>query len=381
MRVLFACGGTAGHINPAIAAARLIESRNKGARILFVGAERGMENQLVPREGYPLKTVKITRFQRSISLASLSYNLKTLHYLSTSRRQARAILEEFKPDLVVGTGGFASYPVVREAARRGIPTAIHESNAVPGLTTKMLSRSAGRVMVGFEESRVHYRHPDRVVVTGTPVRAEFFSRTRAEARAELGLWEDKPLVLSYFGSLGARDMNRIMAEFIRRESRDKPFYHMHAAGSGGFATMKDQIQKMGIDLVHIPEITLKEYIYNMAQVMAAADLVICRAGASTISELTALSKPAVLFPSPNVTGDHQVKNAGVLRQRGAAIVFSETDCSGDLLFEEVAGLLSHRERLRDMQKKAGAVSVPDAAERMYEVMMDLLRERRENPET
>lgn len=373
MRVLFTCGGTAGHINPAIAAARLIESRNKSAEILFVGAEGGMENQLVPREGYALRTVKITRFQRSVSLFSLRYNLKTLRNIPASRRQAKRILKEFQPDLVVGTGGFASYPVVREAARQGIPTAIHESNAVPGLTTKTLARCVDRVMVGFEESRVHYRHSDRVVVTGTPVREAFFTLTKAEARARLGLAKDKPLVLSYFGSLGAREMNRKMAEFMRLESRDVPFYHMHAAGSAGFSTMSDTVLKMGIDLSRYPELSLREYIYNMAQVMAAADLVICRSGASTISELTALSKPSILFPSPNVTGNHQLKNAKVLEKRGAALLFSETECSGKALFEEVSRLLGDRETLLSMRRAAGAVAVPDAEERMYSTLMELIR--------
>jgi UDP-N-acetylglucosamine--N-acetylmuramyl-(pentapeptide) pyrophosphoryl-undecaprenol N-acetylglucosamine transferase len=373
LKVLFTCGGTAGHINPAIAAANLLKSRHPEAEILFVGAQRGMENELVPREGYPLKTVEVMRFQRSFSWFAIRYNARTLYQLPRSKRQARQILREFKPDLVVGTGGYASYPVVREAARQKIPTAIHESNAVPGLTTKMLAKVADRVMVGFEDSRRHYSRPGRVVVTGTPVRGDFFARTRAEARRELGLAGSRPLVLSYFGSLGARDMNRKMAEFIRLECQTDPFYHIHGAGNAGFQWMPGLIRSLGVDLEQHPAVQVKEYIYNMALIMAAADLIICRAGASTISEVTALSKPAILIPSPNVTGNHQEKNARVLERRGAAIVIPEAECSGARLFETASGILTDETRLMEMKQASGAVSAPDAAERMYQVMMELLR--------
>ena len=372
MKVLFTCGGTAGHINPAIAAARLVKERHPEAEVLFVGAERGMENQLVPREGYDLRTVNIMRFQRSISLFSLKYNLKTLYHLPASRRQAKAILREFQPDLVLGTGGYASYPVVREAAKLHIPCAIHESNAVPGLTTKMLANVADRILVGFEESRQYYKHPDRVVVTGTPVRGDFFELNRAQARAQLGITDEKPLVLSYFGSLGARDMNRQMAEFMRLECKMEPFHHIHATGKAGYEWMPDHLKSLGVDLDAHPGVQMREYLYNMSVVMAAADVVICRAGASTISELTALSKPAILIPSPNVTGNHQEKNARVLEKRGAAMVFLESESSGNLLFEETYRLLTDPERLRKMREAAGAVSAPDAAQRIYSVMIELM---------
>ena len=373
MNVLFTCGGTAGHINPAIAAAGLLRQRHPEANILFAGAQRGMENELVPREGYPLKTVEIMRFQRSFSWFSVKYNVKTLYHLPRSRRQAREIIRDFRPDLVVGTGGYASYPVVREAAKLGIPTAIHESNAVPGLTTKLLAKVADRIMVGFEDSRRHYQKPERVVVTGTPVRGDFFSRTRGEARAELGIDDTKPLILSYFGSLGAREMNRQMAEFIRLECKTEPFFHIHGAGSAGYEWMPELLRSKGVDLAQHPDVRLEEYIYNMAVVMAAADLIICRAGASTISEVMALAKPAIFIPSPNVTGNHQEKNARVLERRGAAIVLPEAECSGAALFETADRLLADEQRLKEMKQAAAAISATDAAERMYQVMMALLR--------
>ena len=197
MNVLFTCGGTAGHVNPAVALARIFQERHPGCRVLFVGADGGMENKLVPKEGYQIRSVTITNFHRSFAPADIAHNLGTLLNMQKSRRQAKEILNEFKPDLVVGTGGYASFPVVNEAARRGIPTAVHESNAVPGLTTKALSKVVDRVMVGFEESRAHYADPSKVVVTGTPVRGDFFQYTRQQAREKLGFTDSRPLLLSY----------------------------------------------------------------------------------------------------------------------------------------------------------------------------------------
>ena len=195
MRVLFTCGGTAGHINPAVALARMFQERQENCQVLFVGAKGGMEERLVPKEGFPLETVTISSFWRSFSPAGLKHNLGTLRNLHLSRREAADILDRFQPELVVGTGGYASYPVVHAAAKRGIPTAVHESNAVPGLTTQQLAKIAGRVMVGYEESRAHYKDKDKVVVTGTPVRGGFF-QTRKEAREALGIQDDRPLLLS-----------------------------------------------------------------------------------------------------------------------------------------------------------------------------------------
>ncbi|MCI8538385.1 MAG: UDP-N-acetylglucosamine--N-acetylmuramyl-(pentapeptide) pyrophosphoryl-undecaprenol N-acetylglucosamine transferase [Oscillospiraceae bacterium] len=374
MKIVFTCGGTAGHINPAVALARMFQERVPGVELLFVGADGGMETRLVPREGYNIRTVTITNFQRSLSPASLRHNLGTLRNLSRSRRQAAAILDDFQPDLVVGTGGYASFPVVREAARRGIPTAVHESNACPGLTTKMLSKHVSRVMVGFEESRQHYPRPDRVVVTGTPVRGDFFALTRAEARAKLGLTGEKPVVLSYWGSLGAQEMNRQMVDFIRLEcGAGCPFHHIHGAGKRYYPGVLEGLKRAGVRLENHPSVDVREYIYDMAVDMAAADLVICRAGASTISELEAISKPSILVPSPNVTANHQEKNARVLAERGAAVLMLEQESSGQKLYDRVKGLLDRPGELESMRRKLGEMAVQNANEQIYQVLSGLLK--------
>ena len=373
MKILLTCGGTAGHINPAVALARMFQERMEDSQVLFVGAKGGMEERLVPKEGFPLETVTISSFWRSLSPSSLRHNLRTLRNLSVSKREAARILDGFQPDLVVGTGGYASYPVVHEAARRGIPTAVHESNAVPGLTTQRLAKVADRVMVGYEDSRQHYHHPDRVVVTGTPVRGEFFRLTRQQARDALGIRDDRPLVLSYWGSLGAEVMNRQMAECIALECRDgAPFHHIHGAGRD-YRAVLDALQGSG--LADHPEVDVREYIYDMPLVMAAADLVLCRAGASTIAEIAAIAKPAVLVPSPNVVADHQTKNARVLANAGGAVLLPEGESSGEKLYALMTGLLSDAPRREAMSRALRDMAVPDAAEQIYQTLVRLMEKR------
>ena len=371
MNILFTCGGTAGHVNPAVALARIFQERQRGCRVLFVGADGGMENKLVPKEGYQIRSVTITNFHRSLAPADLAHNLGTLVNMQKSKKQARAILDEFKPDLVVGTGGYASFPVVNEAARRRIPTAVHESNAVPGLTTKALARVVDRVMVGFEESRSHYDHPEKVVVTGTPVRGDFFRYTRQEARAKLGFDDERPLLLSYWGSLGAEIMNQKMVDFIAKECYEgAPWRHIHGAGRE-FPWMQEELLRRGLKLGD-NGVEMREYIYDMPLVMAAADLVLCRAGASTISELTAIAKPSVLVPSPNVTANHQEKNARVLADQGATVLLREQDCVEDTLYNQVVLLMRERDRREKMSRALTEMAVPDAGEKIYETLMEIV---------
>lgn len=374
MNILFTCGGTAGHVNPAVALARIFQEREPGCRVLFVGADGGMETRLVPKEGYPIETVRITNFHRSLAPADIAHNLGTLRNMYTSQKQARRIVDEFRPDLVVGTGGYASFPVVKEAARRHIPTAVHESNAVPGLTTKALSKVVDCVMVGFEESRSHYDHPEKVVVTGTPVRGDFFRYTRQEAREKLGFTDDRPLLLSYWGSLGAEAMNRRMVDFIAKECYEgAPCRHIHGAGRD-FAWMQEELLRRGLKLGD-NGVELREYIYDMPLVMAAADVVLCRAGASTIAEIAAIAKPAVLVPSPNVVADHQTKNARVLANAGGAVLLPEGESSGEKLYALMTGLFSDAPRREAMSRALRDMAVPDAAEQIYQTLVRLMEKR------
>ena len=370
MKFLFTCGGTAGHINPALAVAGRIKEALPDSEFLFIGAEGRMETDLVPRAGYEIETVRITNIHRGFSMEDIKHNLATLRNVVTSTGEAKRIIREFEPDAAVGTGGYVCYPVLRAAHEMGIPTAVHESNAVPGLTTKMLEGNVDVIMVGFEESRANYRHPERVVVTGTPVRGEFLRANKAGAKRALGLPEDKPLVASVWGSLGAGHMNEIMTDFIVRACANPFFGVIHSTGKAWYKKMTETLEKekpgyekLGMDV--------REYIYDMPTVMAAADLVLCRAGASTLAELTAMGKPAVLIPSPNVTNNHQEKNARVLAESGGAKLLLEPDFTADSLLGLVSELLHHPEQLEEMSEKMRSMGVTDATDRITEIVLDL----------
>lgn len=372
MKVIFTCGGTAGHVNPALALAGYLREKDPAAEVLFVGAERGLERDLIAHTEYPFRSVNISSFHRSFKPKEIRHNLISVKNLLHAKREAEAILSEFPPDLIVGTGGYASYPIVRYGAQAGIPAAVHESNIVPGLTTRELEQYARRIMVGFEDCRAHYRHPDKVVVTGTPVRGEFFTRSRTEAKRKLGVDDGRPLIVSFWGSLGAGRMNGMMADFLALEAAREPFHHIHGVGSISWESMRGELAARGVDLSAHPALDVREYIYDMADVMRAADLVLSRAGASTIAELTALGVPAILVPSPNVTNHHQEKNANLLGEHGAALVLAEEGLDGKRLFTAAAEILHDAGRRAEMEKNMASLGIRDATERIYETVMSLL---------
>ena len=373
MKVIFTCGGTAGHVNPALALAGYLREKDASTEILFVGAERGLERDLIAHTDYPFRTVNISSFHRSFRPAEIRHNLVSLKNLAHAEREANAILKDFRPDLIVGTGGYASYPLVRYGAKAGIPTAVHESNIVPGLTTRQLEPHCERIMVGFEECRAHYKHPEKVVVTGTPVRGDFFIKTKEQAKEALGVNDGRPLIVSFWGSLGSGAMNRAMAEFLALESTKEPFHHIHGVGEICWKSMQQWMHDDGLEITEHPALDVREYIYDMASVLRAADLVICRAGASTLSELTALGVPAILVPSPNVTNHHQEKNAALLGDHGAALVLAEEGLDGKKLFAAAAGLLRDDARIRSMAESMAKLGIRDATERIYQTVMSLLK--------
>ena len=374
MKIVFTCGGTAGHVNPALALAGLIKERKPDSEILFVGARRGIEKQLIESAGWPFRTVEISSFHRSLAPKEIKHNLISLRNLLRSPSEAKALLKEFPADLVVGTGGYASYPMIRAASSLGIPAAVHESNAIPGLTTRLLENHADLIMVGFEECRKNYRHPDKVLVTGTPVRGDFFRLTRKQAKQKLGMDDGRPLIVSFFGSLGAAEMNRETARFLALEARNGlPFHHVHGAGAIGCQRMGEYLRDEAADLSRTPELEVREYIQNMSELMRAADLVICRAGASTISELTALGVPAIIIPSPNVTHNHQESNARVLADAGGAVMILEKDSSGQRLYDTASDILHDEARRKAMSAAMSSLGTIDAAEKILDAVMALVR--------
>ena len=372
MKVIFTCGGTAGHVNPALALAGYMRKKDPTVEVLFVGTPEGIERDLVAQAGYDYRGIAVGSLERSVSWEAIRHNCKSAWEMLALRRKTGAIFKEFPADLVVGTGGYASYPMVKYAALRGIPTAVHEANMIPGLTTKMLEKHASRIMVGFEECRALYKHPERIAVTGTPVRGDFFDLTHEEAKAALGMGKDEPLVVSFWGSLGASTMNGQMLDFFKKEKEDGyPFYHIHAVGGRGWETMQQEMQKAGLPGSH--KLDVRKYIYDMAVVMRSADLVICRAGASTISEITALAVPTIIVPSPYVANNHQEKNARILAQHGGACLIREEESSGEKLYRTARDILASPTRLASMSRGMAELGILDATERIYNTVMELVK--------
>ena len=374
MKVLFACGGTAGHINPAIAVAQRLQALDPKTEVLFVGTADRMESELVPRAGYAFRSVKVSSFSRSLSAAGLKHNISAAKDALTSTREARKIVREFAPDIAVGTGGYVCYPVLKAAAQLNVPTLVHESNAVPGLTTKMLLPDVDRVLVGFEESRQYYGDPSRVFVTGTPVRTGFSDCTKAEAKQKLGIPADQPLVVSLWGSLGARIMNEKITDMIALAGDAPGFRLIHSAGKSGYDTVAQKLRKTCPFDLAASGYDVRPYIYDMPLVMAAADLVLCRAGASTLAELTYLGKPAILVPSPYVTNNHQEKNARVLEHAGGAKVLLEPELTGADLLNAIRSLLADPTVLDSMAGNMKACGVPDATERIADIVLEMVRD-------
>ena len=372
MRFLFTCGGTAGHINPALAIAGRLQELRGGCEILFIGAKGMMETELVPREGYEIREIEITNISREHSLEGLAHNLHTIKNVAVSTEKAKKIIREFKPDAVIGTGGYVCFPVLTAAARMHIPTLVHESNALPGLTTRLLAEKVDKVMVGFEDSRAHYAKPEKVTVTGTPVRGGFSSYTQESAKRQLGIPDDRPLVVSVWGSLGAGHMNAVMAELIPMMKADQSFRLIHAAGGMYYEELCGKLRRSAPDCSSFGA-DVRRYIYDMPRVMAAADLVLCRAGASSLAELTFLGKPAIIVPSPNVTNNHQEKNARVLERAGGAKVLLEGEFDASSLLCEIKSLLADREALRSMREAMLSLSVPDATDRICAIILDTIR--------
>ncbi len=368
-RILIATGGTGGHINPALGTAGYIKEKNPSAEIVFVGTADKMEARLVPQAGYELRTIEISGFWRSFSPEAIKHNIGTVTKLLKSSSQAKKIIKDFKPDLVIGFGGYVSGPVLRMAAKMGVPTAVHEQNAFPGVTNKALASKVDRVMLTAVQAEKYISSKNPCVLTGLPIRGDLLKGDRDFARAELGL-TDKPLILSMGGSLGAKPVNDAVMGLIINKCKDNDCVFLHATGKNA-EQFKAQLEEKGVDLKSNPHIRIVEYI-DIPKCLPAADLVIGRSGASTLSELQALGKPSILIPSPYVTENHQFHNAMALVDNGAAEILEEKDLTPESLTERVNVLLSDRSKLEKIGKCAKDMAVLDATERIYDTLCEIV---------
>lgn len=373
MKLLITGGGTGGHVNPGLAIAKYVQSRRTDAEVRFAGTSTGIESKLVPREGYQLYTVDVRGLKRSLSPSAIMYNIATLEKSLTATSKAKKILKEYKPDVVVGCGGYASFPMVHAAQQLHIPTVLLEVNAFPGVVTKSCAKKADRVLISFENTRALLEDRPNIHLTGAPVRGDIIFADRQKAREKLGLAEKEKLVVSFWGSLGALYMNRHMAGFIQLESEHDSFRHIHATGAAAYKWLPDSVKEKGVDLDKHPNIELREYIYDMADVMAAADLVICRAGAATLGELCVLGKPSIIVPSPYVAENHQEKNARALEQKGACKVITEPECTPQKLYDAVTELLVDDKKLEEMGRCAKTMAIVDSSEKIYRHILQAAR--------
>ena len=361
MKVLFACGGTAGHVNPALAVAARLKNENSGMHIQFVGNPEKMEARLVPGAGFDFVPLKILGFQRRITAENIGRNFQALYCLLRSAREVKRILADFGPDVVVGTGGYVSGPVLRQAAKLSIPTLALESNAYPGVTTKLLARYVDRILLAVPETKAHLPKKVTCVVTGNPVRSEIFSANRTAAREKFGVGE-RVCVVSFGGSLGARRINEAIAELIGAaylHDNSMNLHHIHATGGYGIDSFREMLESKGVP-ANSEHLDIREYIEDMPECLAAADLVICRSGAMTLTEIEAAGKASILIPSPNVSENHQYHNAMVLVKRGAAIVIEEQDLTFDNLYKTVCSLVSDPQELSNMGRNAQRMAIRDA---------------------
>ncbi|MBQ3526956.1 MAG: undecaprenyldiphospho-muramoylpentapeptide beta-N-acetylglucosaminyltransferase [Clostridia bacterium] len=361
MRVLMTGGGTGGHVNPALAIAGTIMEKEPKSEIAFVGTPRGIENKLVPKAGYKLYHVNVMGLRRSLSLK----NIKAAYLAFTSPMKAKKIIREFRPDVVIGTGGYVSWPVCKAAASMGIPVFLHESNAVPGMAVRMLSGAAEKVFLNFEKAGEGLDCKEKLMLVGCPMLGSFNKISKAEAREKLGIPDDKKcVILSFGGSLGAEKVNEAVLYLMKEYTGGREgILHTHATGAIEKEIAFGQFKEMGLSKYE--NLELLEYIYDMPYRMAAADIIICRAGALTVSELSLSGKCAVFIPSPNVTDDQQFKNANVLVEKGAAELIRETPALPEKLCETVKELCENEDKRREMEEKIKDFAISDANSRIY----------------
>ena len=369
MRVLLTGGGTGGHVYPALAIAELIQRNYPSATVAFVGTERGIEYRLTTSAGYDFYPINIQGIQRSLS----PKNFKTAYLILTSPSKAKKILREFRPDLVIGTGGYVCWPLLRAASSMGIPTMVHESNAKAGLAVRQLQRRVDVILANFSESEktLSKQGKKKLVRVGNPLRTTLGTLTREEARAKLGIAENEFFLLSFGGSLGAPMINRVAAtlgvSFVPKHANVR---HIHVGGTRNFADAKKIFSDYGVPAEGSTE--LREYLYDMPTYLTAADLVISRAGAMTLTELACAKKPAILIPYPDATDNHQYENAKVLSDAGAAALFEETDKTESLVLETVERLYLCPQECAAMSQAMARCYESEAEARIHEEIVRLL---------
>lgn len=363
MRVIFAGGGTGGHINPAISIADYAKSHDENFEALFIGTRGGLETKLVPKAGYELKFIDIQGFDRR----HLLRNVKTVQKLMKANSECVKLIKEFKPDCIVCTGGYVSGPVAIASHKTKTPSLIHEQNVYPGLTVRGSAKYVRYLAISFEETANHLKDKEKCVVTGNPIRGKILNANYNKSREKLGI--KRPFVLIFGGSLGADKINSTVIGMLDKIAADNKIDLLFGTGDRNYEKVMAKVSELGIETGG--HIKIVPYIDNMEDCMAAADLVISRSGAITVSEIAALNKPSVLIPSPNVVRNHQEQNAREFERLGAAEVIVEDELSSDALYEKISQIINSPEKLSKMADNLEQLAKRDALEKIYELMLTM----------
>ncbi len=375
MKILFACGGTAGHINPALAVAEELRRRDIDTKILFAGNPNGMEARLIPQAGYAFEPIEVAGLQRKLSLENIKRNFKAAYLLAKSSKRAKRIISDFKPDIVMGTGGYVSGPIVKKAHQMGIKTLTHEQNAFPGITTKLLAHDVDRVLFAVEGAKKYFKEDvlSKAEVVGNPVREGVLTVNREEARKRLGIG-DKLCIVSFGGSLGASRINEAVKDVIKFHIAEGKIHHIHAVGKYDYKDFIESLKADNVPFINNPNVDIREYIDNMPTCLAASDLVISRSGAITLSEIECAKKASILIPSPNVAENHQYYNAMELVKNNAAMILEEKDLTGEKLVSMVKELCEDKNRLRELGENASKMAIRDSSSRIADIILKLVND-------
>ena len=371
MKVVIAAAGTAGHINPGLAIANKIKKEQEDSEIIFIGTTRGLENDLVPRAGYELKTIEAYGLSKEISVDNLKKMIKTLKGFG----EAKKIIKEFKPDIVIGTGGYICGATITAAHSLNIPTVLHESNAFPGKAIKMLAKKTDTILVSFEDAIPRIKNCKNVVFTGTPVKIKKRNYTEEEKRKiiyEMDLEIDKPIVLVFGGSQGAKKINDTIIDMVKN-NLNTDYQIVWATGPKQYDNIKEELENLSLNIENIKNMKILPYIYNMEEVMNVVDLIIARSGAMTITEISNLGKPSILIPLPNVSHNHQLYNAKALEKVGASKIILNDELNSTILNKTISDIVLNKDKQKEMGENALKISTVDSEDRIYEEIRKLVK--------
>ena len=366
MKIMFCGGGTAGHLTPAIAIAEALLKQNKNTDVLFVCRDGGSENEAVIKKGYEVETINICGFERKLSLK----NAQRIFIALRAINQSKKIIKRFSPDAVIGTGGYVTFPVLRAAQKMKIPTVIHESNAFPGLVTKLLSKKCTRVLLNLKGSENEFKNKDNIRIVGNPVREDFFNNDKATARKKIGIAQNEFLISSFGGSGGSEKINNsIIALMNSHSTKSKKIRHIHSCGIKYYEKIKNENPHL---ITERNGCVIKPYIYDISNVILASDIIISRCGAMTLAEICAAGCASILIPSPNVTNNHQYKNAKLICDRGAAILIEESELNDRVLLDAVRKLETDSDLRKNLSKKISELCVKNSKELIVNEILSII---------